>query len=178
MAPPPSTLPAGEAGLEAIEALAVPVMVTAGVGSAASTSPASPPLVAFSVSCSCCRPAETVERFSEAESESVAACCTVFGPADAGAGASVVPLFASFPLAEPENETVPLPETSYCQVKVADAPPASSVPAGEAGAAASVAAALPVLETTGEGSPFRRTAAPPALLSESANDNRCSPAEV
>src|ERR1700730_18419487 len=102
----------------------------------------------------------------------------VFGPADAGAGASAVPLFASLPLAEPENESVPLPETSYCQVNVADAPPASSVPAGEAGADATVAAALPVVETTGEGSAFRRTAAPPPLLSASANDNRCSPAEV
>src|SRR5467141_3343380 len=158
MAPPPSTLPAGEAGLEAIEALAVPVVVMDGVGSAASTSPASPPLVAFSVSCSCCRPAETVERFSEAESESFAGCCTVFGPADAGAGASAVPLFASLPLAEPENESVPLPETSYCQVNVADAPPSSSVPAGEAGADAAVATALPVVETTGEGSAFRRPA--------------------
>src|SRR6202011_3575077 len=102
----------------------------------------------------------------------------VFGPADAGAGASAVPLFASLPLAEPENESVPLPETSYCQVNVADAPPASSVPAGEAGADATVAAALPVVETTGEGSAFRRTAAPPPLLSASANDSRCSPAEV
>src|ERR1700719_414809 len=75
----------------------------------------------------------------------------VFGPADAGAGASAVPLFASLPLAERENESVPLPETSYCQVNVTDAPPASSVPAGERGADASVAAALPVVETTGEG---------------------------
>ncbi len=74
MAPPASTLPAGEAGLETIEALAVPAVVTDGVGSAASTSPASPPLVTFSVSCNCCRPAESVERFSEAESESFAGC--------------------------------------------------------------------------------------------------------
>src|SRR5882724_5948408 len=102
----------------------------------------------------------------------------VFGPADAGGGASTVPLFASLPLAEPENESVPLPETSYCQVNVADAPPASSVPAGEAGADATVAAALPVVEMTGAGSASRRTAAPPALLSESAKDNRCSPAEA
>src|SRR4030088_1332522 len=102
----------------------------------------------------------------------------VLGPDDTGDGARAVPLFASLPLAEPENETVPLPATSYCQVNVADAPPASSVPAGEAGADATVAAALPVVETNGEGSAFRRTAAPPPLLSESANDNRCSPAEA
>ncbi len=50
----------------------MPVVVTDGVGSAASTSPASPPLLAFSLSCSCCTPAESVERFSEAESESFA----------------------------------------------------------------------------------------------------------
>src|SRR6267142_6304808 len=102
----------------------------------------------------------------------------VFGPTDTGAGASAVPLFASRPLAEPENESEPLPETSYCQVNVADAPPASSVPAGEAGADATAAAALPVVETTGEGSASRRAAAPPALLSESAKDNRCSPPET
>src|SRR5882672_729498 len=102
----------------------------------------------------------------------------VFGPADTGAGASALPLFASLPLAEPEKEMVPLPETSYCQVNVADAPPASSVPAGEAGADASAAVALPIVETTGEGSASKRTAAPPALLSESANDTRCSPAEA
>src|ERR1700682_4870673 len=110
----------------------------------------------------------------------------VFGPADAGAGASAVPLFASLPLAEPENESVPLPETSYCQVNVADAPPASSVPAGEAGAAAPAAGAPPArgarageaggvgraaapppgVERMGEGSASRRAAAPPVLLSE------------
>src|SRR5258708_14653125 len=87
-------------------------------------------------------------------------------------------LFAWLPVAEPRNESVPLPETSYCQVNVADAPPASSVPAGEAGADASAAAALPVVETMGEGSAARRAAAPPALLSVSANDIRCSPAEA
>src|SRR5947207_3403107 len=112
---------------------------------------------------------------------------TVAGPAVAAGAVTAVPALASvpeaqvvkerLPLAQPENESVPLPDTSYCQVKVADAPPASSVPTGEAGADASVATTLPVVETTGEGSASKRTAAPPALLSESAKDNRCSPAE-
>ncbi len=165
-------LPAGEAGLETAEALAVPVTAMEGAGSAANTIPAPPLFVARSVSWSCCSPAESVERLSEAESESFAGCCTVTGPAAAGPDASGVPL------AEAVKESTPLPETSYCQVYVADAPPASSVPAVEAGAEATVAAALPVAKMVGAGSASRRTAAAPALLSDSASETRCSPAET
>src|SRR5713226_2327363 len=178
VAPLASVVPAGEAGLETADALAVPVTAIEGAGSGASTIPAPPLFVACSVSWSCCSPAESVERLSEAESESFAGCCTVTGPAAAGPDASGVPLFASTPLAEAEKESAPLPETSYCQVYVADAPPASSVPAVEAGAEATVAAALPVGERVGAGSASRRTAAPPALPSESASETRCSPAEA
>src|SRR6266852_982872 len=178
IAPLASVVPAGEAGLETADAVAVPVTATKGAGSAASTIPAPPLFVACSVSWSCCSPAESVERLSEAESASLAGCCTITGPAAAGPGVSAVALFASAPLAEAEKESVPLPETSYCQVYVADAPPASSVPAGKAGAEATVAAALPVAEMMGAGSASRRTAAPPALLSESASETRCSPAET
>src|SRR6266851_3323188 len=168
VAPLASVVPAGEAGLETADAVAVPVTATKGAGSGASTIPAPPLFVACSVSWSCCSPAESVERLSEAESESCAGCCTVTGLAAAGPGASAVALFASTPLAE----------ASYCQVYVADAPPASSVPAVEGGAEATVATALPVAERVGAGSASRRTAAPPALLSESASETRCSPAET
>src|SRR5713226_8317991 len=178
VAPLASVVPAGEAGLETADAVAVPVTATKGAGSGASTIPAPPLFVACSVSWSCCSPAESVERLSEAESESCAGCCTVTGLAAAGPGASAVALFASTPLAEAEKESAPLPETSYCQVYVADAPPASSVPAVEAGAEATVAAALPVAKMVGAGSALRRTAAPPALLSDSASETRCSPAET
>src|SRR5258707_2883480 len=140
--------------------------------------PAPPPFVACSVSWSCCSPAEGVERLSEAESENCAGCCTVTGPAAAGPGASAVALFASTPLAEAEKESAPPPETSYCQVYVADAPPASSVPAVEAGAEATVAAALPLPDRGGSGSASRRTAAPPALPSGNASQTRRSPAET
>ena len=83
-----------------MDALAVPVTAMEGAGSAANTIPAPALFVARSVSWSCCNPAESVERLSEAESESFAGCCTVTGPAAAGPGVSAVALFASAPLAE------------------------------------------------------------------------------
>src|SRR5258708_29354779 len=125
--------------------------------------PAPPLFVACSVSWSCCSPAESVERLSEAESENFAGCCTVTGPAAAGPGASAVALFASTPLAEAEKESAPPPETSYCQVYVADAPPASSVPAVEAGAEATRAAAPPPPDRGGAGRASRRPPPPPPL---------------
>ena len=111
-APPASTSPAGDGGLEASAAEAVPVGVTEGTGSAASTSPAPPPLVACKVSLSCCRPAETVAALSDALSERLAGFSTATGFAEGGVAETAVPLLASVPEAEAENVSVPLPETS------------------------------------------------------------------
>src|SRR5438132_6418799 len=149
-----------------------------GAGSAARTAPASPGFVACSTSVSCCRPAESVEGFREALNVRPAGRCTVTAAAATGPAARAFPLFASVPLTDPESESDPLPLTSYCQVSVVVAPPASSVPAGEAGAEKSVAATVPVVATVGGGRASRRTAAPPGLLSASANDTRCKPAET
>ena len=144
-----------------MDALAEPVVTMVGAGSAANTAPASPGFVARSTRLSCCRPAESVEGFSEALSVRAAGCCTVTALAATAPGATAVPLFASVPLADAESETVPLPDTSYCQVNVVVAPPTSSVPAGDAGAEASMAAAVPVVVTVGVGRASRRRDAPP-----------------
>src|SRR5207245_9554942 len=80
-----------------------------------------------------------------------------------GAGLRAPWVFASTPDAEEVKDTVPLPLTSYRQVKLAELPPRSTVPAAEAGAAATAAPALPVAAMAGAGRASRRQSAPPVL---------------
>ena len=100
-------------------------------------------------------------------SESRAGCWTVTGEEVTGAGLRAPCVFASTPDAEPVNERVPLPETLYSQVKLAEAPPASTVPAAGAGATATAAAAVPVEATVGAASASSFTSAPPLLRANS-----------
>src|SRR5439155_9350344 len=89
-----------------------------------------------------------------------------------GAGLSARWLFASTPDAEAVKDTVPLPLTSYRQVKLAELPPPSTVPAAEAGAPAPARAApaLPAAAMAGAGRASRRTSAPPVLRTISVSD--------
>src|SRR2546430_15363080 len=80
-----------------------------------------------------------------------------------GAGLRAPWVFASTPDAEEVKDTVPLPLTSYRQVKLAELPPPSTVPAAEAGAAATGAPALPVAAMGGAGGAARGPSAPPGL---------------
>src|SRR6267143_92091 len=88
------------------------------------------------------------------------------------------PRLVSVPLAAEEKVMVPLPETSYDQVKVCDAPPASTVPAADGGELATAAAAVPVVTAVGAGSASSRSDAPPGFLQVSASWTRCKPAET
>src|SRR2546425_7667254 len=93
-----------------------------------------------------------------------------------GAGLSAPCVFISTPDAEPVKDRVPLPETSYRQVKLAELPPLSTMPAAEAGAAARVAPALPVVAIAGAGRASRRTSAPPVLRTISVRETGFWPA--
>ena len=165
--PPGSTVPAVPAGDVATLADALPVGVTEGTGSASRTTSASPVFCTESESEICCRPAETCAGVALAVSESRAGCWTVTGEEVTGAGLRAPCVFASTPDAEPVNERVPLPETLYSQVKLAEAPPASTVPAAGAGATATAAAAVPVEATVGAASASSFTSAPPLLRANS-----------
>ncbi len=101
--------------------------------------------------------------------ESAAGACTCTAAAVTAGGRSAVPLLASVPLAAAEKVIVPLPETSYVQVKVCAAPPASTVPAAEGGELATAAAAVPVVTAVGAGSASSRSEAPPVFLAVSAS---------
>src|SRR2546426_9761072 len=80
-----------------------------------------------------------------------------------GAGLRAPCVFASTPDAEEVKDTVPLPLTSYRQVKLAELPPPSTVPAAEAGAAATGAPVLPVAAMAGGGGASGGTSPPPGL---------------
>src|SRR5437867_11638198 len=93
-----------------------------------------------------------------------------------GAGLRAPWVFASTPEAGEGKATVPLPLTSYRQVKLAELPPPSTVPAAEAGAAATVAPALPVAAMAGAGRASRRTSAPPIFRTISVRNTGFWPA--
>src|SRR5256712_6171172 len=95
-----------------------------------------------------------------------------------GAGLSAPCVFISTPDAEPVKDRVPLPETSYLQVKLAELPPSSTVPAAEAGAAARVAPALPVAVIVGAARASSRTSAPPVLRMTRVKDTGFCPADA
>jgi len=67
---------------------------------------------------------------------------------------------------------VPLPETLYCQVKLPEAPPASTVPAAEGGTTATAAPAVPVEATVGAASASSFTSAPPVLRASSVKETK------
>src|SRR3989442_1051903 len=95
-----------------------------------------------------------------------------------GAGLSAPCVFISTPDAEPVKDRVPLPETSYLQVKLVVAPLARRSPAGEGGEEDSAAAAGPPEVQVGAGSASSRTAAPPAFCRVRTNETCCSPADT
>src|SRR2546422_609135 len=95
-----------------------------------------------------------------------------------GAGLSAPGVFIPTPAAEPVKDRVPLPETSYLQVKLAELPPSSTVPAAEAGAAARVAPALPVAVIVGAARASSRTSAPPVLRMTRVKDTGFCPADA
>ncbi len=76
------------------------------------------------------------------------------------------------------NESVPLPETLYCQVKLIEPPEESTVPEADAGALVRAAPAVPVEVTEGEGSASSVTSAPPLLRASSVKETRFWPAEA
>src|SRR2546427_10349103 len=95
-----------------------------------------------------------------------------------GAGLSAPCVFISTPDAEPVKDRVPLPETSYLQVKLAELPPSSTVPAAEAGAAARGPPALPVSVIVGAARASSRTSAPPGLRMTREKDTGFCPADA
>src|SRR5713226_2379423 len=177
-APPERTVPAVLAGELATLAEALPVAVTVGSGSASRTTSASPVFCTESESEICWRPAETCEGDAPAAMASWPGFCTDTGEEVTGAGLSAPSVLASTPEAEPVNETVPLPETLYCQVKLIELPPESTVPAADAGALVRAAPAVPVEATVGEGSASSVTSAPPVLRTSSVKETRFWPAEA
>src|SRR5438445_650019 len=176
--PPPSTVPAAEAGAAATVAPALPVAAMAGAGSASRRTAAPPAFCSVRTSETCCSPADTCPGDAVAVAASAPGACTSTAGADAAGGLTGVPLSASVPLAVAAKARVPLPETSYCQENVCDAPPASTVPPADGGETATAAAADPVARTVGAGSRSSRSEAPPVLVAVSATWTRCSPAET
>src|SRR5437870_5945641 len=176
--PPARRSPAGEGGEEERAAAADPPAVTAGVGSASSRTAAPPAFCSVRTSETCCSPADTCPGDAVAVAASAPGACTSTAGADAAGGLTGVPLSASVPLAVAAKASVPLPETSYCQENVCDAPPASTVPPADGGETARAAAADPVARTVGAGSRSSRSEAPPVLIAVSATWTRCSPAET
>src|SRR5438874_2661022 len=178
VAPPARRSPAGEGGEEESEAAADPPAVTIGVGSASSRTAAPPVFCSVRTSETCCSPADTCPGDAVAVAASAPGACASTAGADAAGGLTGVPLSASVPLAVAAKARVPLPETSYCQENVCDAPPASTVPPADGGETATAAAADPVARRVGAGSGSSRSEAPPVLVAVSATWTRCSPAET
>ena len=110
MLPPASNAPP-EDGLVASVAAAVPAVWSEGAAGAASCREAPPELVALSVTCTRCRPAETCAGAAASERPRPAGASTVTLP-EAAEAESVSPVFASTALPEICQEMAPLPETS------------------------------------------------------------------
>src|SRR5258708_37136842 len=96
-APPASAVPAGEAGEERSVAAALPEAATMGCASALRITEAPPVLVAVSVTQIFCWPAETCVGVAAMERGGAPGVCTVTGAADAGAGATALPLLPPLP---------------------------------------------------------------------------------
>src|SRR5205085_12264347 len=140
---------------------------------------AAPPLFcSVRTSETCCSPADTCPGDAVAVAASAPGACASTAGADAAGGLTAVPRSASVPLAVAAKASVPLPETSYCQENVCDAPPGSTVPPVDGAALASAAAADPLVRTVGAGSGSSCSEAPPVLVAVSASWTRCSPAET
>src|SRR2546426_3220704 len=178
VAPPARRSPAGEGGEEESAAAADPPVLQPGCGSASSRTAAPPVFCNVRTSETCCSPADTCPGDAVAVAASVPGACTSTTGAAAAGGLTAVPLLPSVPLAVAAKASVPLPETSYCQENVCDAPPGSTVPPVDGAALASAAAADPLVRTVGAGSGSRRSEAPPVLVAVSASWTRCSPAET
>src|SRR5256712_3125482 len=170
--------PAGEGGEEDSVAAAGPPEVQVGAGRASSRTAAPPAFCRVRTNETCCSPADTCLGDAVAVAAGVPGACTSTTGAAAAGGLTPRPLLPLAPLAVAAKASVPLPETSYCQENVCDAPPGSTVPPVDGAAPASAPAADPLGRTGRAGQRSRRSEAPPVLVAVSASWTSCSPAET